>query len=349
MVRNLISAMLLVVAALFAGAFLLPTEVHVQRSITIDRPPATVFAVLNGYHLFDQWSPWARRDPGARFETSGPDRGVGARLSWEGDPQLVGSGYQQITLSQPYRRIETTLDFGEQGEAEAYFDLEPAADGVRVTWGFDTDVTAGRGFIDGLIGRYLGLFFDRWIGSDYEQGLRALKALAESMPNADFSDLDVRRVDVVPEPALLVTGAEGGAPGDVSAALAAAFARIGEFMARRGLAHSGQPLAITRSTGSGGYRYDAAIPADTAGVTGEGEVHVGTTPGGPAVRAVHVGPYDNLAETYDKLGAYLAAQGLTPGAVSWERYVSDPADTPSHALVTHVFYAISEDEGEGGG
>ncbi len=347
MVKTLISAMLLVVAALFGGAFLLPSEVHVERSITIDRPPATVFAVLNGFRLFDQWSPWAERDPGARFETSGPDRGAGARLAWEGDPQLVGTGYQQITLSQPYRRIEVDLDFGEQGEAEAYYDLEPVGEGVEVTWGFDSDLTAGRGFIDGLIGRYLGLFFDRWIGADYEQGLRSLKALVEAMPEADFADLDVRVVDVTPEPALLVSGTAGAGPGEVAQALAQAYGDIGRFMARRGMAHSGQPVAIMQADGEDGYRFEAAIPTETAGVTGEGAVRVGTTPGGRAVRAVHVGPYDTMPETYDKLAAYMAAHGLAPGALSWERYVSDPGDTPSHALITHIFFSVDAAPGAG--
>ncbi len=343
MVKTLISAMMLIVAAFFVGAFLLPTEVHVERSITVERPPATVFSVLNGYHLFDRWSPWAERDPDARFETSGPERGVGARLSWDGDPQLVGTGYQQITLSQPYRRIEQAVDFGEQGQADAYFDLEPVDVGVRLTWGFDSDVTEGRGFIDGVIGRYLGVFFDRWIGSDYEQGLRSLKALVEAMPDADFSDLDLRVVDVTPEPALLVSHVRGPGQGDVAQALGDAYGQIGRFMAGEGLAHAGQPVAITRSDADGGFTFEAAIPANTTGVAGRGEVRVGATPGGRAVRAIHVGPYDTMPDTYDKLAAYMASNGIEPGETSWERYVSDPGDTPSHELITHIFFAVADE------
>jgi len=74
---------------LSVGLFL-PRNVHVERSIEIDRPASTVFVLLNSYRAFASWSPWAARDPDARYEFSGPESGVGARLSWSGDPRLAG-------------------------------------------------------------------------------------------------------------------------------------------------------------------------------------------------------------------------------------------------------------------
>jgi hypothetical protein len=44
---------------------------------------------------------------------------------------------------------------------------------TRLTWSFDAD-------FDNMLGRYMGLMMDRWVGSDYVRGLERLKALAES-------------------------------------------------------------------------------------------------------------------------------------------------------------------------
>ena len=69
------------VAVFVVTGYLLPNQVHVERSITVDRPASMMFELLNSYRDFQAWSPWAERDPKAEFIISGPDSGVGARLS----------------------------------------------------------------------------------------------------------------------------------------------------------------------------------------------------------------------------------------------------------------------------
>lgn len=167
-------------AALFlvVGLFL-PTSAHVERSIVTSANPATVYGLVNGFRRFNEWSPWFDLDPDAQYTYSGPDTGVGAKLAWVGDPSTVGSGSQEIVAVEPGRSVTSRLDFGSQGEATATLTVEPDGTGSRVTWAFDTS------FEGNLLGRYFGLFFERWIGADYEKGLARLKALAESTPAAD--------------------------------------------------------------------------------------------------------------------------------------------------------------------
>ena len=98
-------------AAFVAIGYSLPKQVHVERSIIIERPADMLFAILNSYKHDNEWSPWAQRDPGAEFVVSGPESGVGARLSWIGEPHLVGSGWQEIVASRPYEQIDIKLDF----------------------------------------------------------------------------------------------------------------------------------------------------------------------------------------------------------------------------------------------
>lgn len=161
-------------ALLAVVGLLLPARSHVERSVVIDAPADTVFSLVNNFHEFNRWSPWAERDPDTQYRFEGPDSGVGAKLFWSSEQ--LNDGSQEIVASEPGRRVATALDFGDMGTANAAFTLEPAGDGVKVTWGFD--VKHGMNPVD----RYMGLMMNRWVGADYDAGLANLKALAESLP-----------------------------------------------------------------------------------------------------------------------------------------------------------------------
>ncbi|RLE18975.1 MAG: hypothetical protein DRJ65_20770, partial [Acidobacteria bacterium] len=161
---TLVTLLILVVLAIVVGLFL-PSKVHIERSTVIDVPPATVFALVNGYALFNRWSPWFEMDPEARYSYEGPAFGPGAKISWVSDNPHVGIGSQEITASIPFERVEIHLDFSDEGFAEASFDIRNTENGTRITWDLDTE------FGWNLFDRYQGLMFDTWVGDSYEQGL----------------------------------------------------------------------------------------------------------------------------------------------------------------------------------
>lgn len=72
------------------------------------------------------------------------------------------------------------------------------------------------------------------------------------------------------------------------------------------------------------------FPVDGA-VVAAGEVEPMELPAGRVVRAVHVGPYEELERTYAELMAWVAAQGLRLAVGMWETYLSDPAAEPDPA------------------
>jgi effector-binding domain-containing protein len=325
--------------------YLLPKQVHIERSITVERPASMMFEILNGYRHFNEWSPWAKRDPKALFSISGPESGVGARLSWDGDPQLVGSGWQEIVASKPYEQIDIKLDFDAQGVADTGFILLAQGDETTVTWFFDSDLTEGVNMLDSFLARYFGLLFDRWVGGDYEQGLVNLKAYAESLPVSDFSQLKIERVNVVAQDILYVNTGSSQDPSDIALAMSEAYAEISEFMNENGITMSGQPMAITRAWEEGSYRFDAAIPVSSIPFDLVGNIESGRSPEGPAVRAIHHGAYDQLMPTYAKLAAYISAHGLRQGEVSWEHYISDPGATTTMDRITHVYIMLENPGG----
>ncbi len=171
--RKFLLAIFAVAAIFAASGFLLPAQVQVERSAVIQAEPAAIFPYLNDHRRFNEWSPWVPRDPNAKYEFSGPEQGVGAKMSWRSDNEQVGSGASEIVESVPNERVVTAVDFGEMGKATASFRLHPENTGTKVTWSLATPAT------DNPIERWFGLLLDRLIGADYEEGLARLKLKVE--------------------------------------------------------------------------------------------------------------------------------------------------------------------------
>ena len=335
--KKIVFALVLLVAVLAVVGMLLPGRAHVERSATIDAPRATVFVQLNGFKNFNKWSPWAEKDPNAKYTYEGPETGVGAKFSWSGDPKTVGSGSQEITESRPYDTVVSSLDFGDKGKAIASYLLAPEGDGTKITWSLDATLGMSP------VGRYFGLLFDRMIGPDYEKGLANLKALAESLPKADFSDLKTEIVSVSPVTVAYVEAKSSQDDRAIASAIGAAYARVGEFLAARKLRQAGAPLTINTKWSDGEYEFEAAIPLNKAPagqIPAGSPVKVKETYGGRAIKVAHRGPYHDLAQTYDKLHAYAAASGHEASGPTWDEYVSDPGNTPEAELITNIYLPI---------
>ena len=272
---------------------------------------------------------------------SGPRRGVGASQSWNG--AIIGRGSQTIVESVPYERVVSDLELSGRGRAVATFEFTPDEMRTEVTWRFDIPFGAN------LLGRYVGLALDRSIGKDYEEGLARLKSLAESLPRADFSDIEIEHIVVEAlEIAYLSTTSLPEATA-ISEAMGDAYFRILSFIDEQGLVEAGAPISISREFTGSRLAFDAGIPvrglsADTP--RDRGPVRIGTTYAGPVIRVKHVGPYRTLGQTHDKIAAYLAALGIERNGDAWESYVSDPTRTAERDLLTYVYYPILDpDEG----
>ncbi|WP_444889727.1 SRPBCC family protein [Microbulbifer sp. DLAB2-AA] len=159
---------------LLLAGYLFPREVSLERSIYIDKPPQTIFPYVNDYRKFNSWSPWRHIDPAMEYKYSGPEKGVGATMSWHGENSNEGSGTQTIIASTPDSTVLNKLNFGDGSEASAEFRLMPQNGGTQVVWSFNTDTGGGPRE------RWMGLAIKKMVGESYEQGLAKLKQLMES-------------------------------------------------------------------------------------------------------------------------------------------------------------------------
>ena len=337
MKKFLLATIGLVVVLLIAGYYFLPSSVHLERETVIEAPPHTIFALVNSYARFNEWSPWAEIDPeGTEYEYSGPAQGVGAKMAWRSENNEVGVGSQEITGSTPYSEVLTALDFGDQGTAEAFYRLTPEGSGTRVVWGFDSEMGSKP------IAKFFGYFLmEGMLGPQYEQGLASLKALAESLPEDDWTDIQQEIVDAKPMTIAFVSGSTSQDHAEIGEAFAQAYGQVVGFMQTHELQFAGQPLSINKAWGDT-YEFDAGIPVASTpeSVPEDSPVQIKETYSGKAVKAVHIGAYSALEESYAKVKAYMAVYGLEENGHPWDVWISDPTQTPEDELITHIYFPM---------
>lgn len=313
----------------------LPRHTLVAVEAKIHAHPATVFALVNDFHRLTLWSPWIETDPNARIIYSGPDRGVGATMTWDGT--IIGSGTQTITESRPFEYVSSIINSAEASESRTGFDLS-GQDGVTtITWSFERD----HGY--NLVGRYFSSILGSVVRRDYEIGLASLAALAESLPAADFSDIEIEHIVVEAGNIAYLSTSAARDPEAISEALGDAYFEILNFVDKHHLQLAGAPMSITRSFVGAELHFDAAIPV--RGVTeatpgNEGGLKIGLSYAGNVIRVKHVGSYRSLGTTHRKIGAYLAALNIERDGDAWESYVSDPTKVAEADLLTYVYYPI---------
>jgi effector-binding domain-containing protein len=334
--QKIIYGIIALVAVLVLASLALPRHARVEVTAEIDTHPATIFALVNDFRRVALWSPLLEADPNVRVVHSGPARGVGATMTWDG--AIIGSGTQVITESRPFEHVATSINPGESGEARTWIDLSGDDGATTVTWRFETDY----GF--NVVGRLFGLAFAGVVHRDYTLGLSNLKNLAETLPSADFSDLEIERLTVEATQIAYLTTTSVPEPAAISEAMGNAYFEILSFIDEHGLSEAGAPLSITGSFSGSELLFDAAIPVRgvTASTPRDGaSVRIGRTYAGNVIRVRHIGSYRTLGTTHRKIAAYLAALGIERAGDAWESYVSDPTRVPESELLTYIYYPIS--------
>jgi hypothetical protein len=172
MVKKIFKLLIYSFLGFFAIAFFLPSAIHVQRSTEINAPANFIFEEINDFTHWKNWSPWHAIEPNAKWVYSDSTSGVGAYYTWEG--KEIGNGKMiNIEVAAPYK-IRQKLEFDGMSPSMTGFYLENIGDDkIKITWTMDTDMGLNP------INRWMGLFFDKMLGSDYEKGLSNLKTFCE--------------------------------------------------------------------------------------------------------------------------------------------------------------------------
>ncbi|MDF2508791.1 MAG: hypothetical protein K0Q52_2650, partial [Microbacterium sp.] len=145
-----------------------------------------------------------------------------------------------------------------------------------------------------------------------------------------FGPADRLDLDAVP---LAVIRHNGIRIADLPDAFDAGYSAIALTFAGDVLVPTGPALAIYHGDPMDVFDLELGFPVEKAPEnpipTASGSVIVGSTlPSGPAVATTLFGSYDELGAGWAGLAERAGAQGLRPGGVWIEVYVSDPSTTP---------------------
>ncbi len=143
-------------------------------------------------------------------------------------------------------------------------------------------------------------------------------------------------------------------PDAISAALGAGYGALQAFMGRAGIVSQEPPLSVYVSMDSTGMTLRAAffVSAEDAAKVGAvpnagltepdaSVVQAAETPGGAALKTLHIGPYSGLGATYAAASAHLKSHGKSMGMPCWEVYLNDPTVTDAADLQTEVYIPVT--------
>lgn len=153
--------------------FVLPGTWSAERTEVLDAPPEVVFPLVDAPASWRTWTQW----PDSGLVAEGPERGVGARLSW--DNRELGQGSFEITEVIPLRTVRYRVQVeGGSMYTDGIFSLEPAGEGTLVRWREEGDFGWNP-----LMG-YWARFMERAQGRELEKALDRLGALAVEQAQA---------------------------------------------------------------------------------------------------------------------------------------------------------------------
>jgi effector-binding domain-containing protein len=116
---------------------------------------------------------------------------------------------------------------------------------------------------------------------------------------------------------------------------------IKDYIGKEGLKADGDPMTIFTATDDTGFQFEAAVPvAEPPKDLPKGQLAVGKSPQGHALKFVHRGSYDGLDNTYEAITNYLDDHRLEAKDMFIEQYVTDPMTTNQDHLVVNIYVLV---------
>jgi effector-binding domain-containing protein len=123
--------------------------------------------------------------------------------------------------------------------------------------------------------------------------------------------------------------------------ISGSFKKIKTYLDKEGIKTDGLPMTIFTATDDTGFDFQAAVPiAEAPKNPPHGELAIGRSPEGKALKFLHRGSYEDLDNTYEAITNYLDDRRLEAKDMFIEEYETDPATTDAKKLVVHVYVLI---------
>ena len=123
--------------------------------------------------------------------------------------------------------------------------------------------------------------------------------------------------------------------------ISGAFKKLKTYVDKEGLKADGPQMTIFTATDDTGFSYQAAVPiAEAPKSPPRGDISVGKSPEGRALKFVHHGSYDELDNTYEAITNYLDEKRLEAQDMFIEQYETDPVTSDGKKLTVDVLVLL---------
>lgn len=130
--------------------------------------------------------------------------------------------------------------------------------------------------------------------------------------------------------------------------ISGSFKKIKTYLDKEGIKPDGLSMTIFTATDDTGFDYQAAVPiAAPPKNPPRGELAVGHSPEGKALKFVHRGSYEDLDNMYEAITNYLDDQRLEARDMFIEEYETDPATADAKKIVVNVYVLVKAGQSPG--
>ena len=121
-----------------------------------------------------------------------------------------------------------------------------------------------------------------------------------------------------------------------------AFKSVYAFLDKQGIQRAGPPMTIYTEFDDTNFTFQAAVPiAEAPKDPPKGDIAVGQTPTGKALRFAYKGSFHQMEDTiYNAIPEYLDEKQLDPSGTFIEEYQADPVTTPEDKFDIQIFVLL---------
>ena len=304
---------------------------HVHRSIDIATPPEQVFEKVSDFNTWTTWSPWLTAEPDARVEVTPKSASVGSVYSWNGD--VVGAGEMEHQALESPRCIECALRIFKpfKSNSRVVFELEPTADGTRITWNMHGSLPFFLFFMKPMMMTIIGMA--------YERGLKMLKEWIET---GTILSKTINH-GIQPFDGIRMAGVRTRCvQSEIAANMERAFCETLKQFENKGLPTDGLPMTVYHD-----FDMKSGAMDFTSGLTLSDSVELPSglstrsIPSGRALTIEHLGKYEHLGNPWSAVHQISQYKRLkVRKGDGFEIYFNDPKTTPPAELQTKIYLPL---------
>ncbi|MDX1496502.1 MAG: SRPBCC family protein [Salinisphaeraceae bacterium] len=178
LIKTLILAIIVLAILAVVAGLMMDSQWRVERRAVVNADPTTVYADISRIRGWQEWTAWnTEAYPDMQISYSGPERGVGARQSWD-DGAMTGT--VEITAVQPNKGFDYVVSMEEgKYQMQCSMQVAPADAGAEVIWACEGD-SGGNPFSRLMMAAYKPM-----IGKEFETGLNNLQQRHAPPENAN--------------------------------------------------------------------------------------------------------------------------------------------------------------------